>query len=66
MSAGNIQMTLTVYQSSKMGLFTLRYERFLKDDLIYDDVYIRTERWKMPERNDLKGNVRHTFYGVQI
>ena len=52
MSAGNIQVTLTVYQSSKMGLFTLRYERFLEDDLIYDDVYIRTERWKMSEGNN--------------
>jgi hypothetical protein len=46
-------VALTVYQSSKMRLLAFGYERLLEDNLIHDDVYIRTDKLSDIE-NDLK------------
>jgi hypothetical protein len=57
MFKGSVQVALTVYQSSKMRLLAFGYERLLEDNLIYDDVYIRTDKLNDIE-NDLKSQLQ--------
>ena len=57
MFKGSVQVALTVYQSSKMRLLAFGYERLLEDDLIHDDVYIRTDKLN-DIVNDLKSQLQ--------
>lgn len=58
MFKGSVQVALTVYQSSKMRLLAFGYERLLEDNLIHDDVYIRTDK-----SNDIVNDFKSQLQG---